>query len=194
MMAIEKQFVNRASHARPVAGHTLQLLERVGCQGGWRCLDVGCGTGTAAREVAAATGLSVVGIDVDPSQIEIARNGTANPKLDYHLMDAQKLEFSDGQFDIVASQMATHHLPDWERVVSEMARVLRAGGFLIDRDFMFPSWLGRIGRRLFRFMGFPSVSGLHAIAAGAGMTRDYESHQSRRVDILAEKQLRSGRS
>ncbi|HTV82206.1 MAG TPA: class I SAM-dependent methyltransferase [Acidobacteriaceae bacterium] len=184
MTAIEKQFVNRPSHARSVAEHALQLLERVDYQGSWRYLDVGCGIGTAAREVAAATGLSVVGIDVDPRQIEIARSGAANPKLNYQVMDAQKLEFSDGQFDIVASQMATHHIPDWERVVSEMARVLRVGGFLIYRDFVFPSWLGKIGRRLFRFMGFPSVSGLHAVAAGAGLTRVYQSHESRKVDTI----------
>ena len=54
--------------------------------------------------------------------------------------------FHDAEFHIVASSMATHHIPGWERAFSEMVRVLRPGGYLIDADFMFPSWLASAGR------------------------------------------------
>jgi ubiquinone/menaquinone biosynthesis C-methylase UbiE len=184
MTAIEKYFVNRASHAHSVADHALQLLNRVNYQSGWRYLEVGCGMGSAPREVAAATDLSVLGVDIDPRQIEVARNGPALPNLQYRVMDATKLGFRDGQFDMVASQMTTHHIPDWERALWEMCRVLRAGGYLIYRDFMFPPWLTGIGRRLFRFMGFPSIAALHSLAANAGLTKVYESQQAGKVDTI----------
>jgi len=184
MTAIEKHFVNRASHARLVADHALQLLNRIEYRSGWRYLEIGCGVGTAPREVATATNLSVVGVDVDPRQIEFAQKEAAESNLQYQVMDATKLEFDDGQFDIVASQMTTHHIPDWEKALSEMCRVLRAGGYLIYRDFIFPSWLEAIGRRLFRFMGFPSVAALHSLAAGAGLTKIYELQQSGKLDTI----------
>ena len=184
MPAIEKHFVNRAGHARLVADHALQLLNRLDYQSGWRYLDVGCGVGSAAREIATTTDLSVIGIDIDPKQIETARNGAAKPNLQYWVMDATRLEFGDGQSDIVASQMTTHHIANWERVVSEMCRVLRAAGYLIYQDFMFPSWLAGIGRRLLRFMGFPSVSALHSPATSAGLAKVYELQQSGKVDLI----------
>jgi sterol 24-C-methyltransferase len=184
MTAIEKRFVNRVRHGRSVANYGLQLLSRVDYHSGWRYLEVGCGVGTAPREIASATDLSVVGVDIDPGQIEVARKEAAKSNLKYQVMDATKLEFDDGQFDIVASQMMTHHIPDWEKAVSEMCRVLRAGGYLIYRDFMFPSWLAVIGRRLFRFMGFPSVAALDSLAAGAGLTKIYELQQSGKLDTI----------
>jgi ubiquinone/menaquinone biosynthesis C-methylase UbiE len=61
-------------------------------------------------------------------------------------MDATRLRFHDAEFHIVASSVATHHIPGWERAFSEMVRVLRPGGFLIYADFMFPSWLNSAGR------------------------------------------------
>ena len=184
MTALEKYFVNRPSHTRTVADHALQLLRRIDYRSGWRYLDVGCGVGTAARGIAAGGDLSVTGIDIDPKQIETARSGAAKPNLQYRVMDATKLEFGDGQFDVVASHMATHHIPNWERALSEMARVLRIGGYLVYRDFVFPSWLAKIARRLVRFVGFPSASALDLLAARAGLIKVYESQQSGKVDVI----------
>ena len=184
MTAIEKRFVNSTSHALTVAERAKQLLSRIPLQSGWRYLDVGCGVGAAARDIAIRNPLSVTGIDVDPKQIELARGGTANLNLQFRVMDATRLEFGDGEFDIVASHMATHHIPDWERAFSEMVRVLRPGGYLIYRDFMFPSWLARIGRRLLRFMGFPSIGKLHSLAPAAGLVELYESKESGKVDSI----------
>ena len=127
MSALEKRFVNSPSHTQRVAEQAYELLSHINCKSGWRYLDVGCGVGTAARKVAATSDLSVTGIDVDPKQIQAARSGAARPNLQYKVMDATKLEFADGAFDVVASRMATHHIPHWERALSEMVRVLRPG-------------------------------------------------------------------
>jgi ubiquinone/menaquinone biosynthesis C-methylase UbiE len=127
MSALEKHFVNSPSHTQRVADHAYQLLSHIDCKSSWQYLDVGCGVGTAAQKIAATSGLSVTGIDIDPIQIEVAKSGAVRLNLRYKVMDATKLEFADGTFDIVASRMATHHIPDWERGFSEMVRVLRPG-------------------------------------------------------------------
>jgi ubiquinone/menaquinone biosynthesis C-methylase UbiE len=184
MTSLEKRFVNAPGHARNVADHALRLLSRVDYKSGWRYLDVGCGVGSAAREIAAASELAVTAIDVDPRQIEIARAGAARPNLQFAIMDTTKLEYPDGQFDVVSSHMATHHIPDWDRAFLEMVRVLRTGGYLIYRDFMFPAWLEKIGRRLIRQMGFPSADALRRMAARAGLSNVYESHGSGKVDLI----------
>ncbi len=183
MTAFEKYFVNRPSHTRAVVARAQQLLGRINHQTGWRYLDVGCGVGAAAREIAGATNLDVTGVDLDPKQIEAAGAGPAHPNLHFRVMDATRLDFPDGQFDIVASAMATHHIPDWERALAEMVRVLRTGGYLIYSDHLFSPWLARI-IRLFRVMGFPSAAALESFAAGAGLVKVHYSQRSGRVDFI----------
>lgn len=184
MSQLEKHFVNSPGHTRTVARRAMQLLSRIDSQSGWRYLDVGCGVGAAAREIATACDLLVTGIDVDPKQIAIAQSGVSSSNLQYRVMDATKLEFGDGQFDVVSSHMATHHIPNWERALSEMARVLRTGGYLVYRDFLFPAWVARIGGRLILFAGFPSRRALEAIAARSGLVEIYESRESGKLDVI----------
>ena len=184
MTALEKYFVNRPSHTRTVVTRAQQLLGRISHQAGWRYLDVGCGVGAAAREIAAANNLEVTGIDVDPKQIEAARTAAARPNLHFRAMDATRLDFRDGEFDIVAASMVTHHIPDWDRALSEMVRVLRTGGYLIYRDFVFRSWLAKIGRRLIRFAGFPSTSSLDSLAARAGLVKVHQLQHSGKVEVI----------
>jgi ubiquinone/menaquinone biosynthesis C-methylase UbiE len=118
MTAIEKHFINSPGHTLQVAHRAQQLLDRIDIQAARRYLDVGCGVGAAASEIAARCGLEVTGIDVDPGQIEAAR--AAYPHLRLMVMDATKLQFHDAEFDIVATSMVTHHMPGWERAFSEM--------------------------------------------------------------------------
>ena len=186
MSALEKHFVNSPSHTQRVADHAYQLLSHIDCKSGWQYLDVGCGVGTAAQEIAATSGLAVTGIDVDPKQIEVAKSGVACPNLQYKVMDATKLEFANETFEVVASRMATHHIPDWERAFSEMVRVLRPGGYLIYSDFVFPSWLARIVR-LIRLVGFPTTNALHLMTERAGLVRVYETHGFGKADVIWRK-------
>ncbi|HTR60894.1 MAG TPA: class I SAM-dependent methyltransferase [Candidatus Binataceae bacterium] len=167
-----------------VAGQAQQLLRRTTHHAGWRYLDVGCGVGAAARQIAGATDLDVTGVDVDPKQIEASKAGAAHPNLHFIVMDATKLDFSDGEFDIVAASMATHHIPDWERVLSEMVRVLRNGGYLIYTDFVFPGWLAKSGQFLIPIMGFPSMPALESLAARKGLFKIHESRRLVRTDLI----------
>jgi len=184
MTALEKHFVNGADHSRTVAGRAQQLLSRIDARPGWRYLDVGCGVGAAARQVAGENRLDVTGVDVDPRQIAAANAAAPGGSPQFRVMDATRLDFRDGEFDIVATSMTTHHIPDWERALSEMVRVLRTGGYLIYTDHVFPAWLARFGRRLIRFLGLPSVPALESLAATAGLAKVYEARRAGHVDVI----------
>ncbi len=184
MTAFEKLFVNRPGHARTVGRHALELLRRIEVKSGWLYLDVGCGVGAAALQIAVANDLSVTGIDLDPAQIEAAKRGTTGSNLEFRAMDATKLEFADAAFDVVASSMATHHIPNWEQAFNEMARVLRPGGYLVYSDFVFPSWLARFARHFIWFVGIPSRSTLDHLASAAGLVSLYEAHRSGKADLI----------
>jgi len=184
MTAIEKHFVNSPAHTARVVRRAQELLDRINIRAGWRYLDVGCGVGTAAREIAERRGLDVTGIDVDPAQIEAARAGAALPHLRFMVMDATKLRFNDAEFDIVATSMVTHHLRAWERAFSEMIRVVRPGGCLIYSDFTLPSWLAAVGRRLIPFVGMPSTKRIESLASGAGLAKVHQSRAGLRSDFI----------
>lgn len=127
---------------------------------------------------------NITGINVDPGQIEAARAGSAHPHVHFIVMDATKLQFQDAEFDIVASSMVTHHVPGWESSFSEMIRVLRPGGYLIYSDFMFPSWLAAVGRRLIPFVGIPWRKQVESLASKAGLTKVHEARAALRFDFI----------
>jgi 2-polyprenyl-6-hydroxyphenyl methylase/3-demethylubiquinone-9 3-methyltransferase len=107
-----------------------KLLER----GQRRLLDVGCGGGLLAEEFARA-GFQVTGIDPAPETIETARThaGTSGLAIDYRTGVGEQLPFPDGSFDHVACCDVLEHVDDVDRVVGEIARVLRpSGSFFYD--------------------------------------------------------------
>ena len=110
-------------------------------QSGEQVLDVGCGTGTLAIEVARLVGLTghVAGIDPGAEQIARARAKAArhNLLIDFQIGVIEQLPFSDQAFDVVFSTLMMHHLPAplKRQGLSEIARVLKPGGRLVIADF-----------------------------------------------------------
>ncbi|MEO9177096.1 MAG: methyltransferase domain-containing protein [Gaiellales bacterium] len=96
---------------------------------GMRVLDVGCGPGTITRGLADASspGGTCVGIDVEASQIELAR-AAAGANLSFEVASAYTLPFADGSFDAVFSHALFEHLARPAEVAAELFRVLRPGG------------------------------------------------------------------
>jgi ubiquinone/menaquinone biosynthesis C-methylase UbiE len=189
MTSFEKRFVNDPVHADRVAQHAKQLLARIPVEADWTYLDIGCGIGSAARAIAASNPIRVTGIDVDPNQITAAVNAGALPNLDLLVMDATRLRFPDSHFQIVATRNATHHIPDWERVVREMSRVLRPGGYLIYTDFVVPAWASATLRVLRPPDGLPSEPRLAAISRGQGLVWIYRNRTVSRLDVIAQKDI-----
>ena len=100
------------------------------------------------------------------------------------VMNAAEFQFHDAEFDIVASIMVTHHMPHWERALSEMIRVLRTGGYLIYSNFMFPSWLAAVGRRLVPFVALPSRERVESLASKGGLIKIHQSRKGLRFDFI----------
>lgn len=98
---------------------------------GMRVLDAGCGTGGVA-ELVAPSGATVVGVDLAPALIEIARERAAERSLsiDYRVGDCERLEDGDASYDAVGSSVGVIFAPDHEAAASELARVTKPGGRL----------------------------------------------------------------
>lgn len=92
-----------------------------------RILEVGCGWGELAAWLARETGAQVVATDLSPRMVELAREHG----VDAQLADVQALPFDDGSFDVVVAAWMLYHVPDLDRGVGEIARVLRPGGRLV---------------------------------------------------------------
>ena len=92
-----------------------------------RILEVGCGWGELSDWLARETGAEVVAIDLSPRMVELARaRGVAA-----EVGDVQALRFEDGAFDVAVAAWMLYHVPDLDRALAELARVLRPGGRLV---------------------------------------------------------------
>jgi SAM-dependent methyltransferase len=87
-----------------------------------RWLDVATGTGAVAR-LAAGRGADVVGVDIAPGMIEVARRSSTGIR--FEVGDAQSLRYDDNSFDVVSSSFGVIFAPDHAAVARELARVCR---------------------------------------------------------------------
>lgn len=93
-------------------------------------LDLGCGTGWAARRMAGMVPNGRVwGIDISDEMIKRARDCPQNsPQVNFQVGSADALPFSESQFDKVFSCESFYYCPDLERALREVQRVLAPGG------------------------------------------------------------------
>jgi len=105
------------------------LLDLIGPASGRRILDVGCGDGALAVELA-SRGADVTGIDASPKMIAAAqmRAKRCGTKADFAVADAETLPVADESFDIVVAVTLLCFVPDARKSMSEMARVLIPSG------------------------------------------------------------------
>jgi SAM-dependent methyltransferase len=92
-----------------------------------RVLEVGCGWGEFADRVARELDADVVAVDISPRMVELARARG----LDARLADVQELPFAAGEFDCAVANWMLYHVPDVERALAGLARVLGRDGRLV---------------------------------------------------------------
>ena len=164
-----------------------RLVDAAGLLAGERVLDVACGTGIVARTAAGRVGPggTVVGVDINPAMLELARELTGG--IEFFESNAQTLPFGDSSFDVVFCQQGLQFFGDRAAAVGEMYRVTTPRGravcavwrgpdhhqamAILDRVMArdlppetmegsdAPFWLGDMNevRSLFRGAGFPAV-------------------------------------
>jgi len=105
----------------------IPLVDAVVAAAPRRVLEVGCGWGELAEWIARETGAEVVAVDLSPHMVELA----LGRGVDAAVADVQDLPFPDGAFDVVVAAWMLYHVPDLERGLAEIVRVLRPGGTFV---------------------------------------------------------------
>ncbi|WP_232295488.1 class I SAM-dependent methyltransferase [Parafrankia sp. EUN1f] len=152
-------------------------------------VDVGCGTGRALPPLRAAVGTRgvVLGLDVTPQMLEVARDqGRARPG-ELLLGDARRLPLASGRVDAVFAAGLVHHLPDIRAGLAELARVCRPGGRLA---IFHPSGRAALAARHGRTLrpDEPLAPGqLGPLLAAAGWRLDHHDDASHRFLALASR-------
>ncbi len=140
-------------------------------------LDVGCGDGSLASELA-RRGATVTGLDADPAMLDAARRRTRTEATHVQFVEgeAEHLPFDDSTFDCVAAVAMLCFVQDAGCVVAEMARVLKPGGRLVIGELGYWSlWAvhrrirGWLGNLTWRAAVFRTAKELRGLAQGAGL-------------------------
>lgn len=120
---------------------TAELLERAGLRRGMSCLDLGCGGGDVALEMAAwveGEG-KVVGIDMDGAKIEAARKRAKERRL-FHLefLQADVADWTEQwEYDLVYSRFLLTHLAEPEQVLGKMREAATSNGRMVIEEIDF---------------------------------------------------------
>ena len=101
-------------------------------EAGMKVLDAGCGTGNFSIKLA-QSGAAVTGIDISLEMLKRAKEKTEETGLviDYRKMDLTRLEFSEAYFDCIISMAVFEFIQMPEKVMGELFRVLKPGGYLL---------------------------------------------------------------
>jgi SAM-dependent methyltransferase len=120
---------------------TRDLFDRVGVTPGWRCLDLGCGSGDVTFEIARRVGPDgrVTGIDMDATKLELARTAAAElglTQIEFRSSDVGAWREQDA-YDMVYSRFLLEHLRDPVDLLRRMWAAVRPGGAVVveDADF-----------------------------------------------------------
>ncbi|MGI8882328.1 MAG: methyltransferase domain-containing protein [Jatrophihabitans sp.] len=112
---------------------TVRLSTALGLRPGWRCLDVGAGTGSVAELFAAKVGPtgSVLAVDTDTRFLE----PIATEILQVRRLDVTSERLPAQQFDLVHARLLLEHLPERDEVLGALVDAVAPGGWLLVEDF-----------------------------------------------------------
>jgi SAM-dependent methyltransferase len=152
-----------------------------GNRGSVKVLDVACGTGTVARELA-RHGYSVMGLDLVEPLVRIARDrrATASAKLQFEHLDVASDPIPGaGSYDVLVSMHTLYWHPNPAAFLAGCRRALRPGGHAIFLTYSRPARVGRTFREVRERQGVgPAVRALRWLVPTALFEsfRDYEPH------------------
>lgn len=94
-------------------------------------LDLGCGYGWHCRYAVDQGAAQVIGVDLSEKMLEIAKEKTQSPKIEYVHTAIEEVNFPAGTFDIILSSLAFHYIANYEALVKRINQFLKADGKLI---------------------------------------------------------------
>jgi len=117
---------------------TEELFNLARMQEGQTALDVGCGVGTTAIQMARRFGAAVTAIDISPIMLERARRNVQRVGLERNIEieqgDILALRFAEATFDRVIAEAVTMFV-DRRRAAKELVRVCRPNGMVLATEF-----------------------------------------------------------
>ncbi|CAG8125912.1 unnamed protein product [Penicillium salamii] len=156
---------------------TQEVGERLASSKGQQVLDVGCGTGKSAVQIASAHDVQVTGITVSNHQIEVAHNqyesNIKSGQVNYQYANAMDMPFADATFDGAYAIESLVHMDDRRTALLNIARVLKPGSRLAIADLLLdagcpnPEVLARF-HELFQVPPMPSGDELQTLLRETG--------------------------
>ncbi|MBR4384999.1 MAG: class I SAM-dependent methyltransferase [Treponema sp.] len=98
-------------------------------------LELATGPGMIAKHIASSA-KSVTATDFAPKMIEAAKKGSVPENVSFEVADATNLRYQNDSFDLVVIANALHIIPEPEKALAEIDRVLKANGTLIAPNFI----------------------------------------------------------
>jgi len=139
-MADESMVRNLAAQALAIWPQEVPLIRRYQLPPEPRIVDAGCGTGEGSSRLAELfPKATVLGVDILDQHLELARSRYASlaARLQFEHQSVYELKASDSSFDLTVCRHVLHSIPFADRVITELARVTRPGGYLhlIPEDY-----------------------------------------------------------
>ncbi|EIW69708.1 hypothetical protein TREMEDRAFT_44172 [Tremella mesenterica DSM 1558] len=128
------RFYKGEAFIQALARHEHYLASLLNLRPGMKVLDVGCGVGGPAREMARFSDATIVGVNNNQYQVDRARRKTARAALSDRVSfvkgDFMKLseQFGEASFDAIYAIEATCHAPTFEGIYGEIYKCLKPGG------------------------------------------------------------------
>jgi SAM-dependent methyltransferase len=161
---------------------TIARLQAIGVREGWKCIDIGAGTGQITRWLCDRVGATggVVATDLTTQYLN-SLDPSPNLEVRQHNILTDPLE--QGVYDLATARLLLEHLPDREAVLERIIQSVKPGGWLLIEDFDFRTWglsfpqvelnakFGTAGAALFAMAGADTSYGtkLPAALAKAGL-------------------------
>ncbi len=147
MSRIEKKFVNSRRRSQGNIRLVDRLVAFIDLTDINKVLEIGCGAGAIAAHLSNKYQMDVIGTDLDPEMIAMARKyHETRENLSFAEADATKLPFVNDEFDLVISVKVLHHIGDWRGALTEIGRVLKPNGLFLFDDLAGSRLVARILR------------------------------------------------
>lgn len=166
------------------------LLDELGVDAGWKCLEVGAGGGSLV-EWMAGRGAHVTAIDIDTRFIE----ALAGDSIEVRRVDVREAELPQAEFDLVHARLVLEHLSERRQILDRLVASLRPGGWILIEDYDWScygfegdnSGFGEIADAVAGFMenaGFERDYGRRLVSdlAAAGLTEIRGEGRARLID------------